>query len=114
MNNIDKAERFKESDFKMAEEDLISPVSVASHLNDHLFHVYNQFLKTCLKTYFDDSGYSQFIDLINQYKSSFKCAKCSSQIEKDEKLKSCKNCYKKFHLSCSDNSSKQWSCSDCN
>ena len=114
MNNIDKAERFKESDFKMAEEDLISPVSVASHLNDHLFHVYNQFLKTCLKTYFDDSGYSQFIDLINQYKSSFKCAKCSSQIEKDEKLKSCKNCYKKFHLSCSDNSSKRWSCSDCN
>ena len=72
MNNIDKAERFKESDFKMAEEDLISPVSVASHLNDHLFHVYNQFLKTCLKTYFDDSGYSQFVDLINLYKSSFK------------------------------------------
>ena len=90
LNSIEKAERFKERDFKITEEDLISPVSVDSHLDNQLFHNYNQFLKNCVRNYFDESGYLQFIDLIKLYKTHFKCGKCSFQFEKDEKIKTCK------------------------
>ena len=114
MNSIEKAERFKERDFKITEEDLISPVSVDSHLNNQLFHNYNQFLKNCVRNYFDESGYLQFIDLIKLYKTHFKCGKWSFQFEKDEKIKTCKMCYNKYHINCSDISSKQWSCNECN